>query len=354
MNSPSIASTSSEDHESHTQDHLEKYELPYDEKEINQVYEKTEQDSSSEAEKKPLNIVIRQAEIMAGVYHAWYYQVLLLVATFVCSYGYGLDGSVRYIYIGYATSSYSQHSLLSTINVINAVISAASQIIFARLSDVYGRFTLLCVSIVLYVVGTVIQSQAYDVQRFAAGSVFYNTGFVGVMLILILILSDFSSLRWRVFYQFIISYPAIINTWIAGTVTSKANPLEHWSWDIAMWAFIFPLSCVPLLCVLTHMWWLARKTEDWRELSKEKTFYQEHGLKKSLIDLFWKLDVLGVFLMIILLGCILVPLTLAGGTSSKWHNSHIIAPFVLGFVLIPFFWYWEAKYAKYPIVPYNW
>ncbi|KAL3231745.1 Siderophore iron transporter ARN1 [Nakaseomyces bracarensis] len=326
--------------------------LSFEENELQNDYE-GDPEKTNDIQKKSINIVIREAEIMADVYKPWKYQVLLLVATFICSYGYGLDGNIRYIYTGYATSAYAEHSLLSTINVINAVISAASQIIFARLSDVYGRFSLFCVSIVFYAVGSIIQSQAYDVQKFAAGSIFYNTGFVGVMLILILILSDFSSLRWRVFYQFVPSFPAIINTWIAGTVTSKANPLEHWSWDIAMWAFIFPLSCVPLLCVLTHMWWLARKTEDWRELSKEKTFYQEHGLTKSLIELFWKLDVIGVFLMTIALGCILVPLTLAGGTSSKWHNPHIIAPFVLGFVLVPLLGYWEAKYARDPIVPYK-
>lgn len=332
--------------------YVDKHSLSVEEKEISQVDE-LDLEKSHEVETKAVNIVIREAEIMADVYSAWYYQVMLLVATFICSYGYGLDGSVRYIYTGYATSSYAEHSLLSTINVINAVISAASQIIFARLSDVYGRFSLFCVSIVFYAVGSIIQSQAYDVQKFAAGSIFYNTGYVGVMLILILILSDFSSLKWRVFYQFVPSFPAIINTWIAGTITARANPLKHWSWDIAMWAFIFPLSCVPLLLVLTHMWWLARKTDDWRELSKEKTFYQKHGFKKSLVELFWKIDVLGVFLMTISLGCILVPLTLAGGTSSKWNNSHVIGPFVLGFVLIPIFVYWEAKYARDPIVPYK-
>lgn len=299
------------------------------------------------------NIIIRKTEIMAEVYDKWYYHAILLFTAFVCGYGYGLDGNTRYIYTGYATSSYAQHSLLSTINVINAVISAASQIVYARLSDVYGRFALFCVSIVLYSVGTIIQSQAYDVQRYAAGSIFYNTGYVGVILVLLLILSDFSSLRWRLVYQFVPTWPFIINTWISGNVTSRANPLKNWSWDIGMWAFIFPLSCVPLLCVMIHMWWLARKTEEWQELSKEKTFYQKHGLKDTIVELFWKIDAMGVFIMTISLGCILVPLTLAGGTKSKWNNSHVIGPFVLGFVLIPILVLWEYKFARDPIIPYK-
>lgn len=299
------------------------------------------------------SIVIRKTEIMKEVYDKWYYHVILLFFAFVCGYGYGLDSNIRYIYTGYATSSYAEHSLLSTINVINAVISAASQLVYARLSDVYGRTTLFCVAIVFYVVGTIIQSQAYDVQRYAAGSVFYNTGYVGVLLVLLLILSDFSSLRWRLVYQFVPTWPFIINTWISGNITQRANPVKHWSWDIGMWAFIFPLSCVPLLCVLFHMWWLARQTEEWKTLDQEKTFFQKHGLKATIIELFWKVDAMGVFLMTMSLGCILVPLTLAGGTSSKWNNSHIIGPFVLGFVLVPILVFWEYKFARDPLIPYK-
>lgn len=274
-------------------------------------------------------------------------------SAFVCGYGYGLDGNIRYIYTGYATSSYSEHSLLSTINVINAVVSAASQIIYARLSDVFGRLYLFISAIILYVVGTIIQSQAYDVQRYAAGAIFYNAGYVGVILILLIILSDFSSLKWRLLYQFAPTWPFIINTWIAGNVTSRANPIENWSWDIGMWAFIFPLSCIPIVLCMLHMQWVARKTSEWHALKDEKSYYQEHGFAKILVQLFWKLDVIGVILMGCSLGCILVPLTLAGGVKTTWNDSRLIGPFVLGFVLIPILWVWEYRVARDPIIPYK-
>jgi SIT family siderophore-iron:H+ symporter-like MFS transporter len=35
---------------------------------------------------------------------------------------------VRYTYQGYATASYAQHSLLSTITVVRSVIGAAAQV----------------------------------------------------------------------------------------------------------------------------------------------------------------------------------------------------------------------------------
>lgn len=109
------------------------------------------------------SLVIRKTEILAAQYDSWYYRVILLFSAFICGFGYGLDSNIRYIYTGYATSSYAQHSLLSTVAIINNLLSAASQIFYARLSDVFGRLSLFIVSMVFYVIGTIIQSQAYDV-----------------------------------------------------------------------------------------------------------------------------------------------------------------------------------------------
>ncbi|GAV55676.1 hypothetical protein ZYGR_0AY00680 [Zygosaccharomyces rouxii] len=298
-------------------------------------------------------LVIRRSELMAAEYNWWPFRILLIFSAFVCGYGYGLDSSIRYIYTSYATNSFNEHSLLSTINVINAVISAASQIVYARLADVFGRLALFITAIVFYSMGTVIQSQSYDIERYAAGSIFYNLGYVGVVLVLLLILSDFSSLKWRLFYQFAPTWPFIINTWISGNITSRADPLKNWSWDIGMWAFIFPLSCIPMICCMLHMWWRARRTEEWKVLNEEKTYFKTHGFVNFVTELFWKLDTIGTFIMTVSLGCILVPLTLAGGTSSKWGNSHILGPLVLGIVLLPMLIVYELKWAREPILPWK-
>lgn len=104
---------------------------------------------------------------------------------------------------------------------------------------------------------------------------------------------------------------------------------------------------------MLHMQWIARKTPEWHALKDEKSYYQEHGFVKVLEQLFWKLDVIGVLLMGCSLGCILVPLTLAGGVKTTWNDSRLIGPFVLGFVLIPILWVWEYRVARDPIIPYK-
>lgn len=52
-----------------------------------------------------------------------------------------------------ATAEYQQHSLISTINVLRAVIAAAAQPTAAKIADVFGRVEVILLSIVFYTVG---------------------------------------------------------------------------------------------------------------------------------------------------------------------------------------------------------
>lgn len=323
-----------------------------------EVEEKVEDQSSNEYKmrdkmKMTKSLVIRKAELMAKQYDSWYLRSLFLFSAFICSFGYGLDSNIRDIYMTYAMNSYSTHSLVSTVGVISGVISAVAQLFFAGMSDVFGRLSLFILSIIFYIVGTVIQCQAYDVQRYAAGTFFYNVGLVGGMLQVVLILSDNSSLKWRLFYTFVPAWPSLITTWVGGNVVAAANPEDNWSWAIGMWAFIFPLSCLPLIGCMLHMRWKVRNDPEWKELQLEKSFYQTHGLMQTVVQLFWKLDVIGVLLLTASVGCICVPLTLAGGVSTTWQSPKIIAPLVLGFVLVPIFIFWESEAALVPMAPFK-
>lgn len=295
-------------------------------------------------------IGVEKSEILAEQWKSWYRQVILLISVFLVGYGYGLDGQVRYIYTGYATASFGEHSLSSTILAITALVAAGAQPVYARLSDIFGRLEIFLVLIAFYVVGTVIECKATSIQIYAAGSVLYQIGYTGAIIIVLFIVSDFSSLKWRLFYLFVPSFPFIINTWISGNVTAAVG--QNWRWGIGMWAFIYPLACMPLVACLVHMRYLAGKTERWRVFKQRETKYQELGGLGFAKHLFWKLDFPGLLLLIACLGCILIPLTIAGGDNTKWKQASTAAPFACGWLLVPLFLFWEAKYARSPIVPY--
>ncbi|CAI6378037.1 CLL_HP2_G0004430.mRNA.1.CDS.1 [Saccharomyces cerevisiae] len=296
---------------------------------------------------------LKENEIMSAQFDSLKYKILLISTAFVCGFGISLDYTLRSTYTGYATNSYSEHSLLSTVQVINAVVSVGSQVVYSRLSDHFGRLRLFLVATIFYIMGTIIQSQATRLTMYAAGSVFYNCGYVGTNLLLTLILSDFSSLKWRMFYQYASYWPYIIIPWISGNIITAANPQKNWSWNIAMWAFIYPLSALPIIFPILYMKYKSSKTAEWRSLKEQARKERTGGLFENLVFLFWKLDIVGILLITVSLGCILVPLTLANETSQKWHNSKIIATLVSGGCLFFIFLYWEAKFAKSPLLPFK-
>lgn len=300
---------------------------------------------------------VRKTELMCAVYSRSWLKVVYYVSVFLCAYCYALDGTLRYTFQTYATSSYSQHSLYTTVNVIRSVVAAASQPTYARLSDRFGRLELFIVSILFYVVGTIIESQAYDVQRFAGGAVLYQIGYSGVQLILEVSLADMSTLNWRLFASFIPALPFIINTWVSGDIAASLLSIHTWSYAIGIWAFVFPLASVPLLVCMFHMRIAARKTDEWKLIKAEEK--EEKQGKNMFADLFWKLDLIGILLIICVFGFILVPFTLAGTktamlvqSSEAWGHAKIIVPLVIGVLLIPCLIVWEGWVAKFPIVPF--
>ncbi|CCH42889.1 Siderophore iron transporter [Wickerhamomyces ciferrii] len=296
---------------------------------------------------------VLKIEAYSKYYQHPFYKLLLFFSVFLIAYTYGLDSSVRSVNLAYAQSSYSTHSLLSTVNCIQAVIAAAGQLAFARISDVFGRLTLIFIVVIFYVMGTIIESQATNVQKFAAGAVFYSLGLTSLSLMLEVITSDFSNLNWRVVASFVVASPFIINTWVSGNVQTAVGGM-NWKFGIGMWAFILPLACIPLVLCMLHMQYLARKNGDLAKIKQEtKAQWEDAGWKKFLIEtFFWDLDLVGLILTILTFGLILVPFTLGGGLKSEWKHAKIIVPEVLGWCLaLPLFILWESKYARVPIFP---
>lgn len=310
-------------------------------------------DDESEAFEHDLRlVVVARMEIMNSQYDNFYLKFIFYFSTFVVGFAYMLDSTTRYYYTNYATGALGNNSLLSTVNVLTAIIGAAGQIVFARMSDIFGRIEMYVVSVLFYVVGTIIQCQATNIAKYATGAVFYNLGFVGLVLILVLILSDFSSMRWRLFAILCPTFSYIIITWISGNVVSAVGPEANWKWGIGMWAFIFPLANIPFMICIGHMWIKARKTQDWIDLNGvRRKFVKKKGYMSFLIELCLELDLVGALLMTVSLGCILAPLTLAGGYESKWQQGSIIAPIVVGVVLVPVFYCWERFVSKFPLTP---
>lgn len=125
--------------------------------------------------------------------------------------------------------------------------------------------------------------------------------------------------------------------------------VASWKWGIGMFAIIYPVCALPLIITLFVVNRRAKKSG---QLESYKSSFQLLGGNRLAIELFWHLDVVGNLLMIMFLACILVPFTLAGGVTAQWQTAKVIAPLVIGFVLIPVWVLWE-RWCPHPMIPFK-
>ncbi|KAF5664491.1 mfs sit siderophore-iron:h+ symporter [Fusarium heterosporum] len=279
------------------------------------------------------------------------HRVWLFVGIFLVGYAYGLESQTRLAYQSYATSSFDLHSYLSTINVLRNVIAVAVQPTAAKIADVFGRFEVIAISTILYTLGIAIESSAQSVEVFCTGSMIYQTGFTCIVLLLEVLIADFSSMRARVFFSYLPAVPFLINTWISGNITSAVLGTTSWRWGLGMWAIIYPIASLPLLSCL---YFLERRT--WEAESgkeSEEVVLVSLKTKKGREDLFHQLDVVGLVLLVVAFSLILAPLTVAGGTASHWRSWYIILPLVLGVCFMIAFITWEQYGARHPLIPFH-
>ncbi|KAF5010748.1 hypothetical protein FDECE_3103 [Fusarium decemcellulare] len=308
------------------------------------------QQSDTDARPKRLSAGVARMEVVSkNITTA--HRVWLFVGIFLIGYAYGLESQVRSAYQPYATSSFNLHSYLSTINVLRNVIAVAVQPTAAKVADVLGRFEVIAVSTVLYTLGIVIEASAESVEVFCAGSIIYQAGYTCIVLLMEVLIADFSSMRARVFFSYLPAIPFLVNTWISGNITSAVLSATTWRWGIGMWAIIYPIASLPLLSCLYFLERRTWESEDGKET--EYTTLIDLKTKKGRSDLVEKLDVVGLITLILAFSLILAPLTVAGGTASHWRSWYIILPLTIGFCSGISFILWEDRGAKHPLIPFH-
>lgn len=290
---------------------------------------------------------VRRIEALSAVLTIWD-RVFIFLGVFFVAFAYGLDGTLRYAYQPYATASFEQHSLLASVNVLRSVIAAAAQPTSAKIADIFGRAELVCLSVFFYILGTIVETVSSNVQTFCAGAIIYQVGYTMIMLLVEVIIADITSTRARLIFSYIPATPFLITTWVSGNISQAVLDVTSWKWGIGMWCIIYTVCALPLIISLTLVGRRARRQgfmEKYSEAVKSVPW------RPFLIDLFWRLDVIGIILMIAVFALILVPMTLAGGFTAKWTAPHVLGPLIVGVCTIPMFVFWQLR-APHPLVPF--
>ncbi|GAA6024111.1 hypothetical protein JCM10207_003169 [Rhodosporidiobolus poonsookiae] len=271
------------------------------------------------------------------------------IGVFFVAYCYNLDYTVRNTLQSYATSSFSTHSLLSTVNVLRSIVAAACYPAYAKIADTFGRIEMMLFCTVLYVVGTIVEATSSGIKSYCAGAVIFQAGYSAAVLVPYIVIGDLTSLRSRVLVSVIPYLPYIINTWASGNIVDSISVHTSWNVGIGIWAAVFPF-CV--LIFLVPLWIAERRAKKSGRLEGFLTPFQQLGVKRVAVNLFWELDVIGSILIIAVLTLILLPFTLAGGTKTGWTAPHNLAMLIVGVVVaLPALILWEKLYARAPAIP---
>ncbi|KAF2827277.1 putative transporter [Ophiobolus disseminans] len=268
----------------------------------------------------------------------------------IFGFAYGLESMLRVVYQPHATSAFANHSTLATVNVLRGVVAAAAYPLVARLSDVFGRLPMVIMSIMFYILGTIIDAKSQNVQSFSAGAVIYQVGFTAVILLVEVVIADITPLKSRLLALYIPTLPLLVNTWISGEVGEAVLKVTTWQWAIGMWAFIIAGASVPLILSL---WLPYRRIKNADRLVEHQSPFNKIGPRRLAVALFWHLDVVGILLLIIIFAGILVPFTIAGRNPDQWREAKVITPLVFGLFLIPVWLWWEHRWARASLLPFR-
>ncbi|KAH8592033.1 siderochrome-iron uptake transporter [Bisporella sp. PMI_857] len=290
---------------------------------------------------------VRRARILADNLNP-FDRVVVFICLFLLAYVYGLDGTLRYVYQPYATAGFKTHSTLATVNVLRNVIAAASQPTAAKIADVFGRRELIIVSVVFYVIGTIVEAKCNNVEGFAAGAVIHQIGYTSILVLVEVVIADITSLKSRLAFSFVPALPFLINAWVSGDISEAVLRVTTWRWGVGMFAIIYCFVSIPLIIAL---WLPYRRAQRVGALRNHRSPWQMLGTRRLAAAIFRQLDVVGVILLIIVFALILVPFTIAGGASEQWSKAKVIAPLTIGIIFIPVWILWEKR-AQYPMVPF--
>ncbi|KAK3367726.1 major facilitator superfamily transporter [Podospora didyma] len=218
-------------------------------------------------------------------------------------------------------------SATSWIGASFLIASTAFQLINGRLSDIFGRKNCLLLCLALIALGDVLSGFAKTKGQLFAFRAIAGVGGGGINSIVMIIVSDITTLENRGTYQGIL-----------GAVIALANGsgpflggalVESLSWRWVFW--LIPMLAVP--AAIAILFFLPVRHESGNYVAKVKM-----------------IDYIGILLNLAAVLLILIPLS-GGGDAYSWSSTQFIAMITIGGVFAVLFVLYEWKRAPVPIMP---
>ncbi|GKT43566.1 efflux pump dotC [Colletotrichum spaethianum] len=207
------------------------------------------------------------------------------------------------------------------------IASTAFQLINGRLSDIFGRKNLLMICLLLMAVGDILCGFSKTKEQLFAFRAIAGIGGGGINSIVMIIVSDITTLENRGKYQGVLGAVLALANGVGPFVGGAVVQESTWRWVFWMVPIISAPAAVTILFCLP----LKHQSGNYAEKVK-------------------KIDYGGIALNMASTLLVLVPLS-GGGVSYPWFSPFVIAAVTVGAVLAVLFVLYEWKVPKLPIMP---
>ncbi|KAI1344439.1 major facilitator superfamily domain-containing protein [Xylariaceae sp. FL0016] len=206
--------------------------------------------------------------------------------------------------------------------------STSSSPIWAKLSDIFGRKSVLMVCNGVFMAGSLISALSQSTNMLIGGRVVQGLGSGGSMVLVTIIIGDLFELKDRAKYYgltgLVWAVAASVGPILGGVFTQTIG----WRW--CFWINL-PFDGASIVVLFFGL------KVQWPHLS----------LKEGLQSLDWigSLTIVGGTI------CFLYGLESGSGGLHAWNSAFVLCLIICGVVLLALFCFWEARYAKNPLIP---
>ncbi|ETS87253.1 hypothetical protein PFICI_01081 [Pestalotiopsis fici W106-1] len=256
--------------------------------------------------------------------------VALLIGTFTTN----ADGSLVLATHPVIGSEFNDLENSSWLFIGFMLAGLATQSLYGKLSDIFGRKPLLLLCYGLFAIGCAISSGVgQSLWQVIIGRVVSGSGSAGMTVLVALIITDLAPLREVAAWQ---SYLNIVST----TGRSIGGPLGGWLTDTIGWRWSF-LGQAPIFAAATLICWFVLPP-----LKPESNTTSDGRLSKKL----GRIDFTGAALLGLGIFALMLPAEI-GGSRLPWSHPLILGLFVTGALLLGLFFLVEKNWAREPIFP---
>lgn len=287
------------------------------------------------------------------------------LAVIVCSMYFGvflgaLDTTVVTSLLSHIASDLHELSRVSWIATGYLVACAAFQPLYGKISDIFGRKSILIFCNVMFAIGCAVCGVSYNLEWLVAGRVISGIGGGGIMSLSTIAVSDLVPLRHRGIFQGFGNICFGSGAGIGGVVGGVVSDRYGWR---AVFSLQVPFICISiiLLSVFFNTSKKAPSTSEEDPLINGSAEYDSNGYgtsqpsheegenKKSKREKFRRIDLLGASLLVATLLVLMFAISTAGDQFA-WSSPLIIGLLITSVLLACAFIYVEQYVAKEPVI----